>query len=919
MTRFVARLMPWILCTCAVPCRAGLDAVHRETLTQNLDTLSSRWDQSAVDSANRILSTPSYTRTDWQEFFSTYFSTRPLTDELRNYISYPVFGWLTTAVRTELQEGLAIVLLDRFRSSLQADPASLGEAMWRDARHRQSLFNLNFLSSLLPSFGLLSPETNDRLYRGYRDLIRDRQDLFGGGVKFDTLSHYSLGLLRAQVYVALSESGQPDRARGDIASELSLTGLRARLWNEFSVLVLDNHGLDNAQLEFIHSLLSSVPSSKHTLRFLTVRDFLMNTTHGTLIRKGGDGALNYRMLINPWHNTISFDFDRVGGGAFNTQLQGSLPSHGWVHVAGVYDGAHARLYIDGKEVASRAVAGSVRTSSDPLHLGRDVYPSRGWHYRGHMDEVKIYRRALSPSEISAASTGAPVAADGIAAWYGMDESGGTALVDSSGSGNHGNLTSVDRIEGQRGKGLSFNGRNSVAEIPGNSSLAIADVFTVSMFVRAPDENRDLHSSSWMINIFGGRIGESSENGFPADVERYEADLFSLVAVHELNHVIDISHVEGCARQHVACSPGELASRKKILLGRAGHETNQYLRSMFGSFFQTAPQEFFASISNQYFANTERTLQLALKRFDAGFREPLNQFLWFAEAQAWDATTIPFYTLGTNGILRVSTRPVVRSANGHISGFSSGGKNYLFDRDASGNVVGISATEGLRSAGRFVHLASGGGWKTTITIINLSAQTARASLRFRSANGNDLRLPFRNADSGISEVMSEAAVVLPGHGIASLESDAGASSPVLTGWAELATDGSVSGSLIFGLTGEGGRIAEAVVPLETRSSPKVVFSFDNQLGFSTGIALANQSVDAASIEVLARDERGITLGTGRVNLAPGGHDAFDAAVRFGFLSGRKGTLEVSSSAPLVSVIGLRFNPTGSFTTIPVIPK
>ncbi len=43
----------------------------------------------------------------------------------------------------------------------------------------------------------------------------------------------------------------------------------------------------------------------------------------------------------------------------------------------------------------------------------------------------------------------------------------------------------------------------------------------------------------------------------------------------------------------------------------------YLRSMLpDGFFETNPQEFIASISNQYIANTDLTLTVALKRFDS---------------------------------------------------------------------------------------------------------------------------------------------------------------------------------------------------------------------------------------------------------------------------------------------------------------
>jgi hypothetical protein len=55
------------------------------------------------------------------------------------------------------------------------------------------------------------------------------------------------------------------------------------------------------------------------------------------------------------------------------------------------------MYVNGVQVSSRAVAGSLKTSVDPLYLGGDaVY---GQYFRGRIDEVRIYDRALTAAQI----------------------------------------------------------------------------------------------------------------------------------------------------------------------------------------------------------------------------------------------------------------------------------------------------------------------------------------------------------------------------------------------------------------------------------------------------------------------------------------------------------------------------------------
>jgi Concanavalin A-like lectin/glucanases superfamily/Fibronectin type III domain len=88
-----------------------------------------------------------------------------------------------------------------------------------------------------------------------------------------------------------------------------------------------------------------------------------------------------------------------GGAAIGGALRGpsALTANTWIHLATTYDGATFRLYVNGVEVASRAQTGSMATSTNPLQIGGDsVY---GQYFTGLIDEVRVYNRALSASEI----------------------------------------------------------------------------------------------------------------------------------------------------------------------------------------------------------------------------------------------------------------------------------------------------------------------------------------------------------------------------------------------------------------------------------------------------------------------------------------------------------------------------------------
>ena len=78
---------------------------------------------------------------------------------------------------------------------------------------------------------------------------------------------------------------------------------------------------------------------------------------------------------------------------------GALTKNKWAYLAATYDGATLRLYVNGVQVASRAQTGNIATSANPLEIGGDSI--NGQYFAGVIDEVRIYNRALSASEVLA--------------------------------------------------------------------------------------------------------------------------------------------------------------------------------------------------------------------------------------------------------------------------------------------------------------------------------------------------------------------------------------------------------------------------------------------------------------------------------------------------------------------------------------
>ena len=88
---------------------------------------------------------------------------------------------------------------------------------------------------------------------------------------------------------------------------------------------------------------------------------------------------------------------RIGGDRA-TPGNAALPTNAWTHLATTYDGSRLRLFVNGVET-STAVSGSIEQSAQPLRIGGNAV--WGEYFKGLIDEVRVYNRALSAAEIQA--------------------------------------------------------------------------------------------------------------------------------------------------------------------------------------------------------------------------------------------------------------------------------------------------------------------------------------------------------------------------------------------------------------------------------------------------------------------------------------------------------------------------------------
>jgi hypothetical protein len=80
----------------------------------------------------------------------------------------------------------------------------------------------------------------------------------------------------------------------------------------------------------------------------------------------------------------------------------AVPAGQWTHIAGTYDGANVKVYVNGAAIAgSNATAGTIDSNANPVVIGKSVWNAVARPFDGAIDEVAIFDAALSEDDIQA--------------------------------------------------------------------------------------------------------------------------------------------------------------------------------------------------------------------------------------------------------------------------------------------------------------------------------------------------------------------------------------------------------------------------------------------------------------------------------------------------------------------------------------
>lgn len=222
-----------------------------------------------------------------------------------------------------------------------------------------------------------------------------------------------------------------------------------------------------------------------------------------------------------------------------------------------------------------------------------------------------------------------------------------------------------------------------------------------------------------------------------------------------------------------------------------------------------------------------------------------------------------------------------------------------------------------TGGTIAHIASGNGWTTTFVLVNAGTSGANVHLNFFADNGTPLTLPISYPQQGAA--ITQASSVNTGMAVGStllVQTTGVDATPLQVGSAQLTAEGNVGGFVIFGY--ENGN--EAVVPLQTGDAGGYIIPFDNTAGTGTGMAVSNNSTQAANISVIFRNSAGAQIGTTTIPLAANGHTSIVLQSQFPVTANIQGTVEFDAPAGVeIGALGIRTPIAHTFTTLPALTK
>jgi len=206
-----------------------------------------------------------------------------------------------------------------------------------------------------------------------------------GSTTVDSSGQGNDGTIQSAVYWRDSEGGQWD-SRSDIKFT---TG--KHLYNNVAGGDSNNriNIADVPELDLTTGATVEMWFKPHEINF--------GTRYTRMISKGQEGANMYAIILDGDNKPYFY----LTGPNTSANSNTTLGANAWYHLVGTYDGTDIKIYLNNELKGTTNAPGTITTNNDTLAIGNNSDGSTDRPAYGYFDDVRVYSRALTASEITA--------------------------------------------------------------------------------------------------------------------------------------------------------------------------------------------------------------------------------------------------------------------------------------------------------------------------------------------------------------------------------------------------------------------------------------------------------------------------------------------------------------------------------------
>ncbi|MFA6328553.1 MAG: LamG-like jellyroll fold domain-containing protein, partial [Candidatus Micrarchaeia archaeon] len=253
---------------------------------------------------------------------------------------------------------------------------------------------------------------------------------------------------------------------------------------------LSFNAVDNYAYATVPGILTD-PTISYTLEsWVSPRVNTNSSEHMVVGKVGRHGGI---LSTSSSGSTIQFRFQYVNNASgWFSIISSAVPLDSWHHVVATYNATNKemKLYVDNVLAGSANFTGTPTSYGSTLYLGGYSGATSKYGFNGSIDEVKIYNRALTATEVeedynnSVAYVSFTEGDNGLQLYMPFEEGAGATTADWSPNANDGTITGATWTSGKFGNAMSFDGSDYITAP--NSSIPVGNAITASFWAYGAD-------------------------------------------------------------------------------------------------------------------------------------------------------------------------------------------------------------------------------------------------------------------------------------------------------------------------------------------------------------------------------------------------------------------------------------------------